>query len=246
MASRINKNIKVPLHYQIYLDLLKDIESGVVLPGERIPSETELERLYDVSRVTVRGAIEMLAQEGLVEKNRGKKGTVVCKGKHSYDMKKLTSFTDDVNQYGERAGSELLEFKILAPTDKVSNLLELGKNEKVYYIERVRYRQGTVVGLHRSYIKKTNQISLKKELFMRDTSLYELLKERGLTPTTATEILEVKIPDEQVLGKLSLETGTAVFYKERITYSEERSPFEFVEMYYIAEYYQYRIELQLK
>ena len=78
----IDKKIKVPLHYQIYLDLLKKIQSGVLRSGERIPSEAELERIYGVSRVTVRGAIEMLAQEGLVEKNRGKKGTIVCKSKH--------------------------------------------------------------------------------------------------------------------------------------------------------------------
>lgn len=77
MDSVIDKKIKVPLHYQIYLDLLKKIQSGLLRPGERIPSEPELERIYGVSRVTVRGAIEMLAQEGLVEKNRGKKGTVV-------------------------------------------------------------------------------------------------------------------------------------------------------------------------
>ncbi len=74
MDSVIDKKIKVPLHYQIYLDLLKKIQSGVLKTGDKIPSEPELERIYGVSRVTVRGAVEMLAQEGLVEKNRGKKG----------------------------------------------------------------------------------------------------------------------------------------------------------------------------
>ena len=76
--SVIDKKIKVPLHYQIYLDMLKKIQGGEFKPGEKIPSEAELERIYDVSRITVRGAVEMLAQEGIVEKNRGKKGTIVC------------------------------------------------------------------------------------------------------------------------------------------------------------------------
>ena len=53
MDSVIDKKIKVPLHYQIYLDLLKKIQSGLLRPGERIPSEPELERIYGVSRVTV-------------------------------------------------------------------------------------------------------------------------------------------------------------------------------------------------
>ena len=47
MDSVIDKKIKVPLHYQIYLDLLKKIQNGLLKPGERIPSEPELERIYD-------------------------------------------------------------------------------------------------------------------------------------------------------------------------------------------------------
>ena len=77
MAVVIDKKIKVPLHYQIYLDLLKKIQTGVLKAGEKLPTEAELEEMYGVSRITVRGAIEMLAQEGLVEKNRGKRGTIV-------------------------------------------------------------------------------------------------------------------------------------------------------------------------
>ena len=79
----INKNIKVPLHYQIYLDILRKIQDGILIPGEKLPSEPELERIYDVSRVTIRSAIEMLSQEGLVKKNRGKQGTVVCEDRKS-------------------------------------------------------------------------------------------------------------------------------------------------------------------
>lgn len=57
MDSVIDKKIKVPLHYQIYLDLLKKIQSGLLRPGERIPSEPELERIYGVSRVTDRKSV---------------------------------------------------------------------------------------------------------------------------------------------------------------------------------------------
>ena len=74
MDSVIDKKIKVPLHYQIYLDLLKKIQNGLLKPGERIPSEPELERIYDVSRVTVRGAIEMLAREGLWKRTGVRRG----------------------------------------------------------------------------------------------------------------------------------------------------------------------------
>lgn len=245
MSSIIDKKIKVPLHYQVYLDLLKKIQSGVFKSGERIPSETELEKIYGVSRVTIRGAVEMLAQEGLVEKNRGKKGTVVCKAKHVYDMKKLTSFTDDVHLYGERASSELLDFQILIPKERISQLLELEEGEAVYYIERKRYRQDVVVGLHKSYIKMIHGLKLERGLFGTDVSLYEILKNNGIIPTTASEVLEVKKPSERILNILGLKAQTAVFYKERITYSGDKNPFEYVQMFYNPDYYQYKVELRL-
>lgn len=245
MSSVIDKTIKVPLHYQVYLDLLKKIQSGVLKSGQRIPSETELEQIYGVSRVTVRGAVEMLAQEGLVEKNRGKKGTVVCKAKHVYDMKKLTSFTDDVHLYGERASSELLDFQILVPREHIAQVLKLKEGEQVYYIERKRYRQDVVVGLHKSYIKMIDGLKLERDMFGADVSLYEILKENGIVPTTASEVLEVKKPSERILGVLGLKPQTAVFYKERITYSGDKNPFEYVQMFYNPDYYQYKVELRL-
>lgn len=245
MSSVIDKKIKVPLHYQIYLDLLKKIQAGVWKAGDKIPSEAELEKIYDVSRITVRAAIEMLAQEGIVEKNRGKKGTVVCQIRYTYDMGRLTSFTDDVHLYGERAGSELLQFQELLPRDEIAEYLELEKGEQVYYIERKRYRQGMIVGMHKAYIKKLPGLKLSEEQFRSDASLYAILKQFGIIPTTAKEILEVRIPSKRILDIMMLPSGTAVFHKKRVTYSINKAPFEFVEMFYNPDYYRYEAELHL-
>ena len=66
-----------------------------------------------------------------------------------------------------------------------------------------------------------------------------------MIPTTASELLEVKTPPAPILNKLGLKPQTAVFYKERVTYSGEREPFEYVEMFYNPDYYQYKVELRL-
>ena len=245
MAVVIDKKIKVPLHYQIYLDLLKKIQTGVLKAGEKLPTEAELEEMYGVSRITVRGAIEMLAQEGLVEKNRGKRGTIVCQSKYVYNVEKLTSFTDDAHLYGESASSELLVFDELIPKKHIAEKLKLSPEELVYYIERKRYRQGVVVGLHKAYIKKMSGLCLNREQFIFDTSLYNLLGRSGIIPKTAEEILAVKIPSERILNVLGLKSHTAVFYKERVTFTENKIPFEYVEMFYNPDYYQYKIELCL-
>ena len=119
------------------------------------------------------------------------------------------------------------------------------EEELVYYIERKRYRQGVVVGLHKAYIKKMSGLCLNREQFTFDASLYDLLGRSDIIPKTAEEILAVKIPSERILNVLGLKSHTAVFYKERVTFTENKIPFEYVEMFYNPDYYQYKIELCL-
>lgn len=241
----IDRQVKVPLHYQMYLDLLQKIKRGEYECGDRIPSEPQLEKLYGVSRITVRRAVEMLAEEGIVQKNRGKKGTIVISAKHAYDAAKLTSFSDDVRLYGERPNSELVGFDEVIPSEKVASLLCSTEGEHVYRIERKRFRADAVVGVHRAYIRRLDGLTLFAEDFSSDTSLYVLLASRGVKPVSASEVLEVRTPAKDVLSMLDLPAGTAVFYKERTTYCSGHRPLEYVEMYYNPDFYRYRVELQL-
>lgn len=241
----IDKNSKVPLHYQVYLGLLARIQSGVFKRGDKIPTEPQLEEMFGVSRVTVRRAVEMLAQEGVVEKHRGKKGTIVVAAKHDYDMRALTSFTDDVRLYGERPKSELVAFDLVSPPNKVADCLGVDEGDRVYRIERKRFSSDVVMGLHRAYIKRVHGLSLEASEFVADSSLYTTLRERGVVPATAKETIEVKKPSPKILDMLGLPLDASVFYKERVTFEPDGTPFEYVEMFYNPEYYRFRVELTL-
>ncbi|OUP11162.1 GntR family transcriptional regulator [Collinsella sp. An2] len=241
----IDRTIKVPLHYQMYLDLLKRIQSGALAPGDKLPPEPQLEKIYDVSRITVRRAVEMLAQDGLVEKHRGKRGTIVSGTKHDYDIAKLTSFTDDAQLYGDRPSAELVGFSEVMPADHIAHLLQLDAGETVYLIERKRFRTNVIVGFHRAYIRRLGGLDLSADEFTADASLYELLKLRGIVPGSASEVLEVREPDNDVMDELDMPHGASVFYKERLTRTASGEPFEYVEMFYNPEYYRYKVELVL-
>ena len=101
------------------------------------------------------------------------------------------------------------------------------------------------MGLHKSYIKMVHGLKLRPDEFGEDVSLYAILKSKGIVPTTASEVLEVKTPSVQILDVLGLKQQTAVFYKERVTYSGDKNPFEYVQMFYNPDYYQYKVELRL-
>ena len=75
--EQLDTNNAVPLYEQLRVALRERLDSGVLDPGERLPSEAELCRKYGVSRITVRRAVDELVEEGILERRQGK-GTFVA------------------------------------------------------------------------------------------------------------------------------------------------------------------------
>ncbi|MBS4210147.1 GntR family transcriptional regulator [Bacillus sp. FJAT-50079] len=243
-AFVIDKQSKLPLHFQIYEDIKGKIESKKLQAGDKIPSEKELQTLYDVSRITVRRAIHDLENEGFVKKSQGK-GTIVCSTKQKYDLKRLSSFSEDVKEHGEISSSIIREFKIVKADHKTAYSLGILEGEEVYYLERSRLSGDTVVGLHKAFIKKTDEISLDRLEFDETTSLYERLKMKGIQLKYANEILEAQMPDKEIKKGLGMKDNIPIFFKERITYDTSGVPIEFVKMYYRSDVYQYKVTLDV-
>lgn len=240
----IDKESQIPLHYQIYTDILEKIKNKEYKVNDKLPSEKELQDMYGVSRITVRRAMEDLQREGYAAKYRGI-GTVVCKPKKNFNLRMLSSFSEDNEKYGEKASSILVKFKELIADERISDLLNLNSSEKIFYIERIRLSGDTVIGLHKAYIKKLNNLTLKEDDFKEDTSLYKLLKDKGIKIDHAEEKLEAKISNEELNKILKVDNIIPIFYKERLTYDSNNRPVEYVEMYYNADMYEYSVLLDL-
>ena len=240
----IDKNSKIPLNYQIYMDLLDKIKSGQYKINDKIPAEPELQRMYDVSRITVRSAIQELEKEGYVKKYRGT-GTIVCEPKRKYDLQYLSSFSDDIKEYGEKSSSVLLNFDFVKPGQKIAAALNISEDEKVYLIERNRLKGDMIVGLNKAYIKQGNNLVLEKSEFTPESSLYALLEKKGVHLTHAVELLEAQMPSHELCRILNIKKNQPIVYRERTTFMNQNDPVEYVEMFYRADLYQYRVSLDL-
>ena len=82
-----------PVYIQIHNQIKKDIEAGVWSVGDRIPSERELALEFNVSRMTLRQAVQTLVEEGILERQVGA-GTFVARKKVQEKMTGVTSFTE--------------------------------------------------------------------------------------------------------------------------------------------------------
>ncbi|MCJ7842966.1 GntR family transcriptional regulator [Lederbergia sp. NSJ-179] len=227
------------------MKLKEAIENNEIKEGEKIPSEKELQEIFGVSRITVRKAMEDLENDQLVKKYQGK-GTIVMPTKHNYNLQELTSFSSDVQQAGGVSSSIILDFKVVEANVKVANNLNIDLGESVYHLKRLRMMGDKIVGLHDAYIKKRGSVIISPEEINNHTSLYKLLNDKGINLKFANEILEARIPDEKTKKLLKLNNKQAIFFKERITYDHNNNPIEYVEIYYNADIYRYKVSMSLK
>lgn len=237
--------IKQPLYLVIYNDLLKKIKENYYKKNDLMPSETELGEFYGASRITVRRAMQELQDRGYVTKFSGK-GTIVNDKKLSFEIVKEDSFSNEVKMKNLQSNSILLEFKEIVPSLHIQVNLNLGKDDKVYYIERIRKIENEIIGLEKSYITKKKNIKLKKEDFENSTSLYALIASSGVILHEAVENMEAILPTDEIMKKLEISKDIPIFYKERITYDDSLFPIEYVEMFYSSSKYKYKLKLRLK
>ncbi|WP_440895956.1 GntR family transcriptional regulator [Amphibacillus sp. Q70] len=238
--SSINK-VGFPLYRQIYDDLLDKILRKEYSEGEILPSETELQRKYQVSRITIRKSIGMLQDEGYVRKSSGI-GTVVVGNKQALQLEKISSFSDDNLEH--QSLSQLIDFQIIEAPVRVLMNLNLKKKTKVYLIERLRVVDKEIVGYHRVYIP-TDCIELSIEkLSDPQFSLYKSFEEHNLNFVTADETIEAMIADEKIQQLLSLPDNSALLHRKRSLFDENNRAMEYVEMFYRADRYKYKVTLE--
>lgn len=218
-----------PKYYKIKENLKSKIENGEYQPNKYFPSETELIQLYGVSRITVRRAIQELVNEEYLFTVQGK-GTYVVDKKHSLDLVKLTSCTEDLEKLGYDIDVEVLNESIKSVKDDISRIMSL-TGDKIFQLERVYYANNnpinyTITNLN---IEIFNGI---ENIDFRDKSLYKVLnKEYGLDLISAKRKIKAIFADENIAKKLEIEPGSPILKFECKTYGKCKSEEVVFEVY---------------
>lgn len=135
--KKLKKLTPITLQQQLYEELTNDINNGKYMPGDKIPTEFELSELYNVSRVTVRAAIQQLVDEDKLVRKAGK-GTFVKQAIHVEVVTKGGSFTENCKMRGAKPSTQIIECKLTAGSKEVLEQL-VTNSKKVIQVTRVRY-----------------------------------------------------------------------------------------------------------
>lgn len=115
LNAKLSLDSDVPLYNQLVAIIKRHISAGILVPGDLLPSESELCKALSISRSTVRQAIGALESEGLVVRRQGK-GTFVAEPKVHRKTERVYSFTAEMTAMGLTPSSDLIEFTVITPT----------------------------------------------------------------------------------------------------------------------------------
>ncbi|WP_367370838.1 GntR family transcriptional regulator [Pediococcus parvulus] len=226
-----------PIYIQIHNEIKKSIEAGKWAVGDRIPAERELAEQFNVSRMTLRQAIQTLVDEGILERRVGS-GTFVANQKVQEKMSGVTSFTDLMIAQGKTPSSKTISYHAGQPSMSESEKLELNDGELVLRMERIRYADKVPICFETATVPE----NLVKDFSKAEvtSSLYGTLeKKAGLVPGKATQAVSAMLASEKIAEYLSVKRGEAILRLRQVSYLQDGKPFEYVRTQYVGERFEF-------
>jgi GntR family transcriptional regulator len=231
-----------PLYYQLKNILKSKIVSNELKGNERLPSEAELCKEYNVSRATVRHTLSELMEDGLIYRDRGK-GTFVTEGA---GLKRLSlkGTIENLIAAGKGTRIKVLEYKEITPPPNVVKTLQLGTAQKVFQLEILRLIPKGPFGYSFIYFPpRLGKMISSKELTEK-TEIITFVEEKLKTKAhRANQAIDVGLADKGVAENLSIKPKTPLLIIERDYYARDGSPMFATITYFRPDLYKYRIEL---
>ncbi|GGR91743.1 GntR family transcriptional regulator [Deinococcus sedimenti] len=236
-----------PVYVQVAQGLTQRIDSGQLRPGSALPAERDLAAHLGVSRVTIRQALALLAQQGLLTRRHGS-GTFVTPPPRPGDLPArtlglLSSFSEDVRSRGQQPGARIISFERTRPTPQEAMSLAVSPSETVYRLRRLRTADGEPLAVEDSTIPAGLVGPLGAD-DVQDASLYALLASRGLSPTRAIRHLRAVNADLTLAPILGIPVGAALLTTDRVSWLADGRPIEYARAHYRGDRYDFVMELQ--
>lgn len=179
--------------------LLGELRLGSRLPGERVLSER-----FGVSRMTLRAAMDILIQEGLIFRS-ARSGTFVVKPITSSGLS-LKSFSNTMTDRGFSVTSRVVSFKEIKADKNLAEILRINIHDTVFKATRVRFGNDTPISIEELYLSKDLVPDLTKSVLTG--SLYKFLKEKhDIVIKTAENRISAHIPNEAEMKLLQIDAG---------------------------------------
>lgn len=237
-VGQLDKRQPTPLYLQLQKGIRSAIGSRIVEPDAAIPTERDLAREFDVSRITVRKAIDGLVEEGLLARRRGA-GTFVVAPRVEKNFARLTSFSEDMIARGRHPHSVWVSRREGAVTPEEALSLGLSPGTPVYRFHRIRCADGQPMALEYATVPGYCLSSIEAV----GASLYDALDATGHLPVRALQRLRAINFAADHAEALGVAPGDAGLFIERRGFLADGRAAEHTHSYYRGDAYDMVAEL---
>jgi GntR family transcriptional regulator len=211
---------KLPAYMIVHDSLKKDIQEGKYLVSDLLPTEPELEKIFKVSRTTIRRAMEVLREEGLVEVKQGR-GTMVLDFKTKQDLNKVTSVTESLRRRGFEVRTKSMYIDIIPANEKLAKELDVNHGDLLARVQRIQLANEKPVVIMKNYIPYRFVPDIE-QFINKFSGLYQFLEEQyHIEINAAKDKIYAKPADFVESEMLCVQPGTALLCIDRICYKDE-------------------------
>jgi GntR family transcriptional regulator len=241
-GTALNPKSKLPLYHQLYELLTTKIRNGEWKPGDLLPTEFALIEQYGVSRITVRKVLDLLSSEGLILRERGR-GTFVAHPQLEHGMTRIVSFTDDMRQRGFTPRTKVLFSGLVPAPDAVAEALGVAVGEEMVRLDRLRLADDEPMCVEESWLVHRYLPGILDH-DLSGQSLREVKQATyGIRWSRARQKIRAIPAPAKIAAPLAIKTGSPLLSFERVSYSQDDIPMEFLRIYYRADRYVIHNEL---
>jgi len=215
----------IPMYHQLKELVSEKIESGEWAPGHRLPTEAELSREFGVSRITVRHAMQLLQNQGMLERKQGR-GTFVAQPKVAHNLMAMYKDGLSVAQMGRHPQMELVSLELKQPAASVAARLNLPVSDQVYDMKRLLLGDGEPLMLIHSWLP-ADRFPGFPEHDMGARTMGAVLREYGITEAFQHKEVEVTILDEEEAELLQTFSGAPALLLTYVNYLPNGDPIEY-------------------
>lgn len=237
----IDKDAPLPLYHQVREALMTLITDGALQEGSLIPTEREIGEKLQVSRITVRRAIDELVREGYLVTQQGK-GTFVARPKIKRRTTQMKSFSEQMLEEGHRPGSQLLSLRHEKATGHVASMLQIKTDDWIWVVERLRYADDEPICISLTYLNLPLEVVLTPAELQRETSLWAIMEKKGIRLKKSEATVQAIPAGEREAELLQIETGLPLLLVEGVVYTDDDAPVEYHQMFNRGDRYKYSIQ----
>ena len=211
----------MPKYYQLAEILRQQISEEVLKPGDQLPTEDALCQAHNVSRGTVREAVRVLVNDGLIRRVQGRGTFVTLPQQPAPTFFTLSSFEEDMRRQERQPTSQVLTAEIIPATLEIATRLEIPVDESVIHIVRLQLADEQPVVYETRYLAQTLCPDLLND-DLETTSIHWLLVQKhGIPLVRMTHTVEAGSLSQAQSELLQTVPGATVFFVDRLTYTEK-------------------------